>query len=184
MSGASTTTTTTTTTSATARPARKRPRPGPEVKGSPEAKRMACLVLEVLSGLRSPASASGVAGIAPQRYYALETRALQAIVLALEPRPKGPRHRPETERDRVLKRCERLERELRRAQALLRTAQRAIGLMPPKDAEVTRKDKTGKDRRHKRRPRVRARKSVEALRASISSELAGPAPTNGATGGV
>lgn len=168
----------------TAKPARKRPQPAPEVKGSPEAKRMACLVLEVLSGLRSPASASGVAGIAPQRYYALETRALQAIVQALEPRPKGPRHRPETERDRVLKRCERLERELRRAHALLRTAQRTIGLGPPKETEVTRKDKSGKERRHKRRPQVRARKTVDALRESITREVAGPAPANGAAGGA
>ena len=179
-----TSTTTATTTAPGAKPARKRPQPAPEVKGSPEAKRLACLVLEVLSGLRSPASASGVAGIAPQRYYALETRALQAIVLALEPRPKGPRHRPETERDRVLKRCERLERELRRAHALLRTAQRAIGLGPPKETEVTRKDKTGKERRHKRRPQVRARKTVEALRESITREATGPGPTNGATGGA
>lgn len=181
MSGASMTPAAATT---TVKPPRKRPRPTPEVKGSAEAKRMACLVLEVLSGLRSPASASAVAGIASQRYYALETRVLQAIVEALEPRPKGPRHRPETERDRVLRRCERLERELRRAHALLRTAQRAIGLGPPKETEVTRKDKSGKERRHKRRPRVRARKTVDALRESIDRETgaAAAAPVSGVNG--
>jgi len=151
-------------------PRKKGPRTGLVLEGSGEAKRMACLVLEVLSGLRSPTSASTVAGIAPQRYYFLEMRALQAIVQSLEPRPRGRQNRAETERDKLLRRCERLEHELRRAQALHRSTQRAIGLTPPKDAEVKRKDRSGKERRHRRRPTVRARKTVDLIKDSIAHE--------------
>lgn len=161
-------------------PRKKGPRTGIELKGSAEAKRMACLVLEVLSGLRSPNSASTTAGIAPQRYYYLELRALQAMVQSLEPRPRGPQQRPEAERDKLLKRCERLEYELRRAQSHLRSTQRAFGLAPPKDAEVKRKDRSGKERRHRRRPTVRARKTVDLIRDSITHE---PVPaTEGKSG--
>lgn len=155
-------------------PRKKGPRRGLELRGSNEARRLAYLVLEVLSGLRSPASASAAAGIAPQRYYFLELRAIQAMVESLEPRPRGPQPRPGAVSEKLLKRCERLEHELRRAQALLRSAQRAIGVTPPKDAEVTRKDRSGKERRHKRRPTIRARRTADMIKSSIKE---GPTPS-------
>ncbi len=59
------------------------------LKGSPEARRQAALILEVLCGVRTATDASKAMGIALPRYYVLETRALQGFILALEPLPRG-----------------------------------------------------------------------------------------------
>jgi len=66
------------------------------------------------------------------RYYALEDRALQGMVLALEPRPRG-RRKPSA--DDVLKGVEKerdqLKRELGRAQALVRLVRKSVKLQEP-----------------------------------------------------
>lgn len=105
---------------------------GPKaLEGSREALRMAAVILETLGGLRSTQEASEVLEIALPRYYVLETRALQGLVAALEPRPKGRRPDPELELTRLREEVERLEREVLRYQALHRASQRVLGL--PKD---------------------------------------------------
>src|SRR5438094_1766000 len=71
-----------------------RPQPRP-LTGDESAKRSAVMVLEVLAGLRTPSEASTALGVTTMRYYVLERRALEGMVQALQPRPKGKRRRPE-----------------------------------------------------------------------------------------
>lgn len=161
-------------------PTPKTTRPGAGLKGSPEAKRKASVVLEVLGGLRSPTNASAVLGVSVQRYYMLEVRALQGLLAALDAKPKpGGQPSPETALRRVMAERDRLERELLRAQALLRVAQRAVGLPPP--AQPTPKDgKAGKGKRKTRTPTVRARRAADTLRDAASKDDATASATSAA----
>jgi len=140
-----------------------RPQPRP-LLGDAGAKRSAALILEVLAGLRTPSEASAALGVTTMRYYVLERRALEGMVQALAPRPKGKRRRPEDALAEAGREKVRLEREKGRLQALVRAAQRTMGLPPPPSRE-----KTKGDQRRRRRPQVRAVKAMALLRA--------PAPT-------
>jgi hypothetical protein len=115
---------------------------GPKaLEGSREALRMAAVILETLGGLRTTQEASLVLEIALPRYYLLETRALQGMVTALEPRPKGRRPDPGLELIRLREDVERLEREVLRYQALHRASQRALGLPKEEAAPASGKAK-------------------------------------------
>jgi len=141
--------------------------------GSPDAKRQAAVILEVLSGLRRTEDASEAMKIALPRYYVLETRALQGLISALEPRPKGRQRRAEDEIAVLTKDRERLERELRRTQSLVRASQRALGIpQAPKEEDKSRLGPTG---RKKRRATVRAVRTVRVLRKGLESPPATPA---------
>jgi hypothetical protein len=96
------------------------------------------------------------------RYYHLEARALQGLIGALEPRPRGRQQSPHAALARLEREKARLERELQRAQALVRSAQRAIGLPPARQGGKLGAD--GKKARRTRRAMVRAEKAAEALR--------------------
>jgi hypothetical protein len=104
-------------------------RTGPRaVVASDVARRTASLILEALTGVRTTQEAADALGVALPRYYVLETRALSSFVDALEPRSRG-RQRGHAERVTELEAdIARLERELRRFQALQRASQRALGL--------------------------------------------------------
>jgi hypothetical protein len=143
------------------KPTRPQPRP---LIGEEGAKRSATLILEVLAGLRTPSEASTVLGVTAMRYYVLERRALEGMVQALAPRPKGKRRRPEDALAEAGREKVRLERERGRLQALVRAAQRTMGLPPPPSRE-----KAKGEQRRRRRPQVRAVKAMALLRA--------PAPT-------
>ena len=148
---------------------RARPMGAKALTGSPEAKRQAAVILEVLSGLRRTEDASGAMQVALPRYYVLETRALQGMISALEPRPKGRQRRPEDEIATLRKDQQRLQRELSRSQALVRASQRALGIpQAPKDDD---KSKLGPTGRKKRRATVRAVRTVRVLRRGLE-----PAP--------
>ena len=125
-----------------------------------EAKRTSSAILEVLAGARSPVDAAAALGITLPRYYALEARALAGFLAALRPRARGRRRTPEREQEVLRLEVERLEREGGRLRALLRAAERTVGLKPPEP----RKKEPGKKRR-RRRPTARALKAVEAIRA-------------------
>jgi hypothetical protein len=126
---------------------------------SREAKQRAAVILEVLAGVRTPTQAAQALGVAPSRYYLLEDRALAALVIACELQPRGPRH-DGTRRVASLEReCQRWQRECARQQALVRAAQRSIGLTAPPPPAV--KDKVKKRRR---RPTVRALAAASRLR--------------------
>jgi hypothetical protein len=157
------------------RKARSRTR---ELDASREAKRLGSAILEVLGGLRSPTEASELLGISPQRYYKLEARAVQGLLQALEtPADRRRRARPDKELASVEAERDRLRRELQRAQALVRIAQRHVGLPAPK--ATTPKGKGGK---RKRKPRVRARRLADELREEASVPKSDAGPTQPAAG--
>jgi hypothetical protein len=137
---------------------------GPKtLTGSREAKRLAAVLLEVLSGERGPQAGCAALGISLSRYYVLETRALQGMIAALEPLPKGRQKRPEDRIAEVERERKRLERELARSQALLRASQRSLGLpsaKPGRRGKVTKA--TGKRKRRQRRI-VRAKNAIAVL---------------------
>src|SRR5438552_10110678 len=93
---------------------------------SRDARRIAAMVLEVLAGSRSTGDAAGALGVSMTRYYLLETRALQGLVAACEPRTQGRQRSLTGDLEALRRECERLKRELMRHQALLRAAQRTV----------------------------------------------------------
>ncbi len=141
--------------------------------GTGEANRTAVAILEVLAGARSPAEAAEALGISLPRYYILETRALEGMVAACEPKPLGKQPSPETRITALEKQLRQSQRECARQQALVRVAQRSVGLRsaappsaePGKGKPEPKRD--GKGRR-KRRPTVRALKAAETLRTRLA----------------
>jgi hypothetical protein len=97
---------------------------------SKEAKRLAAVILEVLAGVRQPSQAAEALQVSLPRYYQLETRALQGLLAACEPRPKGRQPAMAQELARLQQHNARLQREVARQQALVRLAQRAVGVPP------------------------------------------------------
>jgi hypothetical protein len=144
------------------------------LEGSAEAKKLAVVVLETLAGVRTPVQAAQAAGISPQRYYVLETRSLQAVVRSLEPRRRGRQRGSEERLAEVVREKERLERDLRRTQALLRSAQRVIGVQT--GAAHDRSGKSAGRTRRRRRPVARAVKAVALLRAPDDEPQSGEQP--------
>jgi hypothetical protein len=144
------------------------PRAGPKtLTGSADAKRTAAGILEVLSGLRSAGEGAQALGISLMRYYVLETRALQGLIGALEPRPRGRRQSAEDRLGALGRENRRLAHELGRMQGLVRAAQRSVGLAPVGRKIGAKDPKTG---RRRRRPHVRAQGVVAALRAPGGSD--------------
>lgn len=158
----------------TARLAKKPPRkrrsirkyvaPGSQ-NGSREAKRKAAVILEVLAGARGPGDAAEALGVSANRYYQLESRALQGLVVACEPRPKGPGVSPEKELAQVRRKADRLEQDVARYQALARVTQRAVGVRPPAPSKKV----EGGKRRKRRKPTVRALKAAEGFKQDAES---------------
>lgn len=151
------------------------------LKGSPEARRQAALILEVLCGVRTATDASKAMGIALPRYYLLETRALQGFILALEPLPRGPQKDPVSEIAALNRLLSRQKQELSRNQSLLRASQRALGLPAPREQKQGQKDapKDGKKRKPKR-PSMRALRAVSVLKADAAEPQAATHPATGA----
>jgi len=154
-----------------------RPRRGPDpAKADPppdasrEAKRLAAAILEVLAGLRTPAQAAQATNVSLPRYYQLEAQALAGLVRACERHPKGRRRAPPNEVATLAKENERLKRDLGRQQALVRLAQRSVGLSPPVPPAKARR---------KRKPTTRALVAAERLRAAADGAGDGPAEAEG-----
>ena len=141
------------------------------VAGSEGARKAAAVILEVLSGLRTTGEACEGLGISPMRYYVLETRALQGLVGALEPRAKGKRRKPEDRMRELEKEKARLERDLARTLALVRLAQRAIGI----PAAHPKRAAGGAAKPKRRRRGQRAMRAIVALRAPAATGVDGSA---------
>ena len=142
-------------------------RKGPAIdkKGTSDAKRLAAAILEVLGGARLPSDAATALGVSLPRYYQLETRALNGFVGACEPRPMGRVRSVEGELASAQREIATLKRECSRHQALVRLAQRTVGLAPPQPP------KPGpKGLRRRRKPTVRALKVVDMLKSESSGE--------------
>jgi hypothetical protein len=135
--------------------------------GSPAATRLAVGILEVLSGECGPGEGSRLLGLSQTRYYALEARAVQGLVAALEPRATG-RHGTGLEGLRLEKQA--LERTVHRLQALLRATQRAVAITPPVAGTAVRR----------RRGPTRGATLVARLRAPTPTPIATEAAEGGA----
>jgi hypothetical protein len=150
---------------------------GPQVRlgeASPQAKRLAAVILEVLAGLRGPTEAAQAAGVSVPRYYAAEARALQGLLRGCEPLHPGRQPGDGAERQKLRQENQRLQRQCDRQQALLRLQQRTLGLAASQPAaRGPDKKKGGK----KRRPRQRALRLIEQLRqgpANGAASIAAP----------
>jgi hypothetical protein len=136
---------------------------------SPEAKRLAAAILEVLAGVRTPQQAAAAVGVSLPRYYQVEAGGLRALLAACESKPRGRRPDVLGELAGVRKENDRLQRDLARQQSLVRLARRTVGLTPPTPPA---KPAAGK---RTRKPTARALTAAARLR----SDAAGPpsAPT-------
>jgi hypothetical protein len=135
---------------------------------SAAARKQAAAILEVLAGARTPAQAATALTVSLPRYYQLEQRALEGLLVACEPCRARGRVRTEANVAAGLRlENERLQRELGRQQALVRLVQRHVGLTPP--APPIRE--AGKKRR--RRPVARAL----AVAQRLQQECAAATPT-------
>jgi hypothetical protein len=151
-------------------PRRRRPRRPRPVPPAPtrEARQRAVLILEVLAGGRTPAQAAEALTVSLTHYYLLEEKALQGLLLACEPAPRGPGTDPQRQLEALQRDCQRWQRECARQQALVRAAQRTIGLAAPAAAPAA---KEGGRKRKPRRPVVRALQAASKLR---GAEETGP----------
>lgn len=138
--------------------------PVKKVEASKEAKHLAAVLLDVLAGVRTPPQAATALDVSLPRYYQLEERGLNGLLLACETKPRGRQAGMETQVRTLLKENERLQRELTRTQSLVRLTQRTVGVPPPAPVK-----QTGKKRR--RRPTVRALKRAERLREEATMEV-------------
>jgi hypothetical protein len=111
--------------------------------GSHKAKQCAAVILEVFAGIRGAQEAGEALGLSANRYYQLEARGLQAMVNALEPKPRGRQRRPEDEIAKLTVEKERLEREVGRLMSLVRASRRSLGISGPTKAAKGRSRKRG-----------------------------------------
>jgi hypothetical protein len=143
---------------------------------SSEARRCGAVVLEVLTGLISPTEATQSLSISLPRYYALETRALQGFLGALEPRPRGRQKTPQSQVRALEKEVSRLSRELARTRSLVRVAHRTIGITTPA-ASTTKRGSTRSTKAKADAKPARRRRGV-ARGEKVAKALAVPPPSD------
>jgi hypothetical protein len=119
---------------------------------SRDARKLAALILEVLAGTRTPTQAATALSVSVPRYYQLEGRALRGLLSACEAKPRGPGRNVDKELAKLRREQERLQREVGRQQALVRMAQRSIGVPAPAAPPA----KAGGGKKRTRKPVARA----------------------------
>ena len=159
---------------------------------SRDAQRVAAAILEVLAGVRTPTEAAAAVSLSVPRYYLWEQRALEGLVRACEPRPVGKAAHERHQIAVLEKEVTRLRQDCTRQQALVRAAQRTIGLAgsgspatkpaakPGGKATAKTGDAVaGKAKpKRKRRPVARALKAAAALQSMpAESEIAAASPS-------
>jgi hypothetical protein len=137
---------------------------------SAEARRLAAAILEVLAGLRTPTQAAAALGLSLPRYYQVEGRALAGLVAACEAQPRGRTPLVDKELAELRRQQQHLQREVARQQALVRLAQRALGLPPPTPPPAPVKGK------RRRRATARALRAAGHLRRQADNAAAAPCP--------
>jgi hypothetical protein len=156
----------------------KRGRPGvPKLRAdgaTAEARRQAAAVLEVLAGVRTPTEVAQQLAMSLTRYYIIESRALQGLLAACEPRPHGRVRSPDSELAALRRECEQLRRQAARQQALLRVTQRALGLAGAAAAPAAKAGAKGPKKRRPRKPKARALQA-----AAVLQEAAAPPADDG-----
>ena len=138
-----------------------------------EAQRLAAAILECLAGLRAPPEAAELLGISLPRYYQLEARALEGLVEALGPRPKGKQPSLELRIVQLEKELLDAQRACARQEALVRVTQRSLGLAALAQTKAPAPAASGK-RRKLRKPMVRALRAAHSLRAQADAAAGNP----------
>jgi hypothetical protein len=126
---------------------------------TPDSRRQAACVLEVLAGVRTPDQAAEALSISLPTYYNLEIRALRGLIFSCTPEPPGRTLSLARKLRTAELKAAAMEKQVQRYQALLRNSQRNIGLLPP----PTPSKQLGKGKRKPRKPVVRAFRAIEAL---------------------
>lgn len=155
-------------------PKPKRPG-GPRLRAdgvSAEARRQAAALLEVLAGVRTPAEVAQQLAISLTRYYIIESRALQGLIAACEPRPRGKARSPASELAALRRECEQLRRQVARQQALLRVTERTVGLAAAPAPASAKMDQKSVKKRRQRKPKARALQAAAVLREAAAPEAA------------
>jgi hypothetical protein len=153
------------------KPAVSKPKARERLKGpklqdaSRSARQVATAILEVMAGARLPSDAAKALGVSQPRYYLLESRAMNGLIAACEPRRMGRVRSAESELANARRTIQRLEQDCARYAALARVAQRTVGLNAPQPP----KPEPGKKPR-KRKPTVRALKVLNMLKSQPSGE--------------
>jgi hypothetical protein len=127
---------------------------------SPEARRQAAAILEVLAGVRTPTEVAQQLAVSLTRYSIMEGRALQGLVAACAPRPQGRVRTPASELAALRRECEQLRRQVARQQARLRVTERAVGLTAA--AQSVKSDRASPKKRQ-RKPKARALQAAAVL---------------------
>jgi len=157
-------------------PAKKPPTASSLGQGvSPLASQRAAAILEVLAGERTPQEAATVLSMSLPYFYILERKALEGLLKACEPQPKGPpAPGPERKLEALETELARCRRECQRQEALVRATQRTVGL-PTSPSQPTSKDKVGNKngaRRRRRQPVVRALRAARTVRQNSAGSAA------------
>lgn len=134
-----------------------------------EAQRMAAVILEVLAGVRTPSAAAELLATSLPRYYQLEARALEGLVAALAPRPRGKQPSLEKQIKQLEKELDAARRNCARQEALVRITQRSLGLAAATKPKPTPAAVPGKKSRKSRKPMVRALRAAQTLRTQADS---------------
>ncbi len=168
----------------------RKPVRSPFPAASSPAKRQAATILEVLAGMLRPAEAAKLLETSLPRYYLWEKRALAGLLSACEPAPRGPRNDAARKIAALERENRRLQRECDRQQALVRAAERALGLTRPAPVKSSGKAKadssagSGKSRKRVRRPTIRALKASQTLRCEAQAEASPVVPEAEGTSAV
>ena len=118
--------------------------------GEREAMKLAVAILETLSGLSSPAATSEALGVSREPLLPAGGAGAAGAGVGDGAASRGRTLTPERERDRLKAENDRLQRELLRYQALVRTAQRTIGLAKPSVRGQDRRCGAGRGRGRRR----------------------------------
>jgi hypothetical protein len=137
-------------------------RPLPEV--SRDAKRRGAILLEVLAGVRTPMQAAESLGLSLPGFYQLEDRAMNHFLAGCELRPRGRQPNGESKQQALAREIDRLKKELRRYQTLVRLTQRTVGVAPPPPPA------NAAGRRRRKRPMVRALRRADRLNEESQGE--------------
>jgi len=133
------------------------------------ARRQALAVLEVLGGLRTTDQAAAALEISVPTYFQLETRALRGLIWACTPNPPGRQQALGRRLRDAQATISGLEQQVQRYQALLRSAQRAVGL-----SGVPAPSKPPADKRKARKPAVRALRVIHLLQGAAAASPGEP----------
>jgi hypothetical protein len=133
----------------------------------PKVRQTAAYVLEVLAGVRTPEDAAHALQFSLPTYYNVEMRALRGLIAGCGPAMPGRTMVMANKLKGAEHRIAQLEQQVQRYQALLRAAQRGVGIAAPEPAPPK---VAGKRRR---KPRARALRAAAAIR---GDERAAPPP--------